>query len=127
MKKKYKIIKPTPQLKRKLLSIAGKQISPQQFYPILIQRGLVQYGKIYNRIFGKLPKGIKRQYNQCVEISGKIAGLEGYVQSFGYALSDDSMWRPHYWSIFKEKIIEPTPVKRDIYFGISLYDPSRTR
>jgi hypothetical protein len=99
-----------------LLAIGGDDISPQPepLLPLILSHGkLLDY-----------PVKIKRmRRNLCHEnvlrlwVRGNLDAL-----AFGYGLSDDGMWRPHWWAL-RDKTIVETTVPREAYFGFLANPP----
>ena len=81
-------------------------------------KDLTTGGKLWSKVGLRMERG---EPCNCHENSRRIASKcpERYLRCTGYALSADSVWRPHswVWDVKRKRIIETTE-KRLIYFGV---------
>lgn len=111
-------------LESTLLAIGGKRMVwvPEPHLDELLSRG---------KVFPKLVRYADRyggQANACHQTAARMyARLPEYYQiATGYALSKDGLWRQHSWVCCRPpsrgKPYEPTPIKRECYYGFLLSD-----
>lgn len=101
----------------KLLGVGGKAVVYADDDPDL---GIVvKRGKKYK---GPIPKVPKIVLNRCHKVSAELYARNPsrYKIVTGYVLGNDKAWRAHSWILDNGKPKEPTPTKRDIYFGTVL-------
>jgi hypothetical protein len=117
-------------LRTKLLSIGADRISPQPHPGIDL---IAEYGNLMSFFPVKMkPMELNRCYENVARLwetrtpRSRLIGV-----ATGYALTDDGMWRPHYWALSKTKgvvsIVETTPVERILYFGIAWAEKTKNQ
>lgn len=86
---------------------------------------ILDYGQLlysgYNAVINPFT-----EYGNCHESSLKfhLANMKSTKLCYGYALSEDGLWREHSWILLmgKNNIIECTPIRRLVYYGVVLPD-----
>lgn len=113
------------QLESTLLAIGGERMVwlPEPHLDHLLSRGKAFSEPV---VFAK-----SRRPSECHRTSVRMYLAEPgvYQIATGYALSDDGLWRQHSW-LWKPssgKLYEPTPIKRDRYYGFLLTDEEAAR
>lgn len=105
-------------LVRRLLSIGGNSVCVAFEEPSWWSRILAERGESLSKCKVILQKG---EPSNCHRNSAKLwrRNKNKYVLFKGYGLSEDGMWRQHWWLVRKDdgQIIETTTVRK-IYFGI---------
>lgn len=86
-----------------------RNISPE-FSKMLCEKGVV-FGK--TNIVAR-----KMEASMCHINSFQYAMKRGGAVWSGFALSNDGCWRVHSWVVKKGKVIECTPIRREMYFGL---------
>lgn len=104
-------------LSEALLAIGGHRVVVPESEPqidALLKRGVLWKGKV---LFAK-----KRKLNSCHVVSAWLWYKDRSNKLVtGYGLSkDDGLWRQHSFIVRDGTIIEPTPVKRNVYYGVAL-------
>lgn len=89
-----------------------------------LTKRLVKGGQVWPQRVVRAPDP---RANECHGVSAEMSywNPERYRHVYGYALTDDDqMWRTHSWVHDQQdnRLIEPTPVSRNKYFGVGLTD-----
>lgn len=122
--KKYK--KPN-ELRERLIAIGGgnaavlaEKIYNNDSVDVILKYGQLLYSG-YNAIVNPFT-----EYSHCHEYSEEfyLANQKCTKVCYGYALSEDGLWRNHSWVLLmgKNNIIECTPIRRLAYYGVVMPD-----
>ena len=114
-------------LESTLLAISGKRMvwMPEPHLDELLSRG-----KVFPKHFRFL--STRGPANECHQPTArKYERMPEYYQiATGYALSKDGLWRQHSWICCRNPSrgapYEPTPIKRECYYGFLLSDEEAT-
>lgn len=111
-------------LTSRLLQIGGEEVIP----PLSGEKDIIPAAALL--AIGEVMTGPvvfeEMEPSQChVNVARQLnAGREGLTGiCTGYALSDDGLWRRHWWGEFADGRLLETTVERVTYFGMSLRDP----
>ena len=85
---------------------------------------LVKGGQIWSQ---RIVRARNARMNACHDVASQMMAQDPsrYRHVYGYALTDDDqMWRTHSWvhDQKNDRLLEPTPVSRNKYFGVGLTD-----
>lgn len=104
-------------LRRRLLSLGGVElVAPPTTDPglsLIIKHGRIKRGPIKCMLMSSS----ECQQNIATYWMTDRVGVFGI--GIGYALSDDGLWRQHFWGVRRRGILETT-TKREQYFGVTI-------
>ena len=104
-------------LRRRLLSLGGVElVAPPTTDPGLSL--IIEHGRIKRGPIKCIPMSSSEgQKNIATYWMTDRVGVVGI--GIGYALSDDGLWRQHFWGVRRRGILETT-TKREQYFGVTI-------
>ena len=108
------------ELRRRLLSLGGVELvtppNTDEYVVFFNESGRIKGGPIKC-----IPMSSSEAQNNIVTIwNARMYNVFSLVGiGIGYALSDDGLWRQHFWGVRRRGILETT-TKREKYFGCTL-------